>query len=86
MNKKESLCNRRKSASFLPGNPRNKGNKGGSSESQMQVQKNLSCKFNSYFNIWTGKQGLFILNSFLHFFKCRKPDYKKGGKHYIGVF
>lgn len=41
IHKKESLCNRRKSASPVPGNPRNelKGNKAGSSESQMQVQK-----------------------------------------------
>lgn len=33
---------------FLPRHPRNKGNKTGSSESQMQVQKHLRCNFNSY--------------------------------------
>lgn len=62
IHKKESLCNRRKSASLLPGNPRNKlkGNKAASSESQMQVQKNLSFRFNSYLNIQTGRQAFFL--------------------------
>lgn len=56
------------------------------------VVQNPKCRFKKALaiiwihNIWTGKQALFILNSFLHFFKCRKADYKREGKHDIGVF